>query len=68
MIREEIKKTLNEESDSFEMNPKVIGNMYKSFNKKYFNNELKTYPIFVKKLKAVSGKVVSIGIRSDPST
>ena len=68
IIREEIKKTFNEDNSSFKMNSKIISDMYKSFNAKYFDNKLKTYPIFVKTLKSVSAKVVSFGVRSDLST
>lgn len=41
---------------------------YKEFNRLYFNNTLGDYPIKIKTLKKVSAKVVSTGIKNDPST
>ena len=43
-------------------------NLYREFNKKYFNNKLNEYPIVVKSLKRLAASVNSIGVRNKPET
>jgi len=49
---------------SFELRDVV--KLYKEFNKKYFYNKLGTYPINIKTMKTVGGRVTSFGIKNKP--
>ncbi len=50
------------------LNIKYLEDLYEVFNKDYFNNELENYPIEIKTIKTNMAKVVSFGIKDDPSS
>ena len=50
------------------LNTPYLMNLYREFNKKYFNNQLNEYPIVVKSLKKVVANVISTGIKNKPET
>ncbi len=52
-----LSKIIEETTDYVDINVRYIKDLYDDFNKKYFNNELGNYPIEIKPLKRVFGKV-----------